>query len=96
MSEKEIDDLVKEIMNFPKVESNNPVSTMYGFDVDTLINTLRDFKRLPTYDEVLKQNQKYKEVFENVCSLLNDYEMQNDEIISSYCKEIRNAMKEVE
>lgn len=96
MTEKEIDDLVKEIMNFPKVESNNPVSTMYGFDVDTLINTLRDFKRLPTYDEVLKQNQKYKEVFENVCSLLNDYEMQNDEIISSYCKEIRNAMKEVE
>lgn len=96
MTEKEIDDLVKEIMNFPKVESNNPVSTMYGFDVDTLINTLRDFKRLPAYDEVLKQNQKYKEVFENVCSLLNDYEMQNDEIISSYCKEIRNAMKEVE
>ena len=43
-----------------------------------------------------KENQKYKEVFENVCSLLNDYEMQNDEIISSYCKEIRNAMKEVE
>lgn len=46
--------------------------------------------------DILKENQKYKEVFENVCSLLNDYEMQNDEIISSYCKEIRNAMKEVE
>lgn len=43
-----------------------------------------------------KENQKYKEVIENICSLLNDYEMQNDEIISSYCKEIRNAMKEVE
>lgn len=42
-----------------------------------------------------KENQKYKEVIENICSLLNDYEMQNDEIISSYCKEIRNAMKEV-
>ena len=72
MSEKEIDDLVKEIMNFPKVESNNPVSTMYGFDVDTLINTLRDFKRLPTYDEVLKQNQKYKEVIDSAKALVNN------------------------
>lgn len=72
MTEKEIDDLVKEIMKFPKVESNNPVSTMYGFDVDTLINTLRDFKRLPTYDEVLKQNQKYKEVIDRAKALVNN------------------------
>lgn len=72
MTEKEIDDLVKEIMKFPKVESNNPVSTMYGLDVDTLINTLRDFKRLPTYDEVLKQNQKYKEVIDRAKALVNN------------------------
>ncbi len=72
MTEKEIDDLVKEIMKFPKVESNNPVSTMYGFDVDTLINTLRDFKRLPTYDEVLKQNQKYKEVIDKAIKFIED------------------------
>lgn len=72
MAEKEIDDLVKEIMKFPKVESNNPVSTMYGLDVDTLINTLRDFKRLPTYDEVLKQNQKYKEVIDRAKALVNN------------------------
>lgn len=72
MTEKEIDDLVKEIMKIPKVESNNPVSTMYGFDVDTLINTLRDFKRLPTYDEVLKQNQKHKEVINRAKALVNN------------------------
>lgn len=70
MTEKEIDDLVKEIMKVPKVESNNPVSTMYGLDVDTLINTLRDFKRLPTYDEVLKQNQKYKEVIDKAINYI--------------------------
>lgn len=71
MTEKEIDDLVKEIMKFPKVESNNPVSTMYGFDVDTLINTLRDFKRLPTYDEVLKQNQQLKEKLQQKEDIIN-------------------------
>lgn len=72
MTEKEIDDLVKEIMDLPRVESNHPVSTIYGFDVDTLINTLRDFKRLPTYDEVLKQNQKYKVVIDRVRVLVNN------------------------
>lgn len=76
MTEKEIDDLVKEIMNFPKVESNNPISTMYGFDVDTLINTLRDFKRLPTYDEVLKQNQKYKEQINNLECLIESIKLE--------------------
>ena len=72
MTEKEIDDLVKEIMNCPRVESNQQVSTIYGFDVDTLINTLRDFKRLPTYDEVLKQNQKHKEVINRAKALVNN------------------------
>ena len=72
MTEKEIDDLVKEIMDLPRVESSQPVSTIYGFDVDTLINTLRDFKRLPTYDEVLKQNQKYKVVIDRARVLVNN------------------------
>lgn len=72
MTEKEIDDLVKEIMNCPRVESNQQASTIYGFDVDTLINTLRDFKRLPTYDEVLKQNQKHKEVINRAKALVNN------------------------
>lgn len=39
--------------------------------------------------------KKYKEVIDKVKSLLCDYEMQDDEIISLYCKEIRNALKEV-
>lgn len=72
MTEKEIDDLVKEIMDLSRVESSQPVSTIYGFDVDTLINTLRDFKRLPTYDEVLKQNQKYKVVIDRARVLVNN------------------------
>ena len=43
-----------------------------------------------------KENQKYKEAIGNIYSLLNDYEMQNDDVISSYCREIRNVMKGVE
>ena len=98
MTEKEIDDLVKEIMNIPKVESNNPVSTMYGFDVDTLINTLRDFKRLPTYDEVLKQNQKYKEVIDKAMSKLGRYadELTGNGNAYAVCVDLLGILKGVE
>lgn len=98
MTEKEIDDLVKEIMNLPKVESNNPVSTMYGFDVDTLINTLRDFKRLPTYDEVLKQNQKYKEVIDSAKALVNNVynSLENADKPIKFYEELLDILKEVE
>ena len=98
MTEEEIDDLVKEIMNFPKVESNNPVSTMYGFDVDTLINTLRDFKRLPTYDEVLKQNQKYKEVIDKAKALVNNVynSLENADKPIKFYEELLDILKEVE
>ena len=97
MTEKEIDDLVKEIMNFPKVESNNPVSTMYGFDVDTLINTLRDFKRLPTYDEVLKQNQRYKEVIDSAKALVNNVynSLENADKPIKFYEELLDILKEV-
>lgn len=108
MTKKEIDDLVREIMNFPKVESNNPVSTMHGFDVDTLINTPRDFKRLPTYDEVLKQNQKYKEVIDKAIKYINDNSWYfNDEDSGAmfcleeekeetFCNDLLSILKEVE
>lgn len=98
MTEKEIDDLVKEIMEFPKIESNNPVSTMYEFDADTLINTLQDFKRLPTYDEVLKQNQKYKEVIDSAKALVNDVynSLENADKPIKFYEELLDILKEVE
>ena len=43
-----------------------------------------------------RENKKYKEVIDKLKSLLNDYEMQDDEVINAYCKEIREVvLKEV-
>ena len=56
-----------------------------------LVNSLLDSIR-----ELQQENKKCKEVIGNIYSLLNDYEMQNDDVISSYCGEIRNVMKGVE
>ena len=46
--------------------------------------------------ELTNENSKYKEAFDKIGSLLSDYEMQDNEVISIYCKEIRDILKEVE
>lgn len=43
-----------------------------------------------------RKMKKYKEVFEKIKSLLNDYELQGNEIIKLYCEEIKSCLKEVE
>ncbi len=47
-------------------------------------------------NKLQQENQKYKEVFEKIKSLLNDYELQDNEIIKLYCEEIKSCLKEVE
>lgn len=97
MTEKEIDDLVKEIMDLPRVESNHPVSTIYGFDVDTLINTLHDFKRLPTYDEVLKQNKELKKQLEEINNFINKAGFVNiQQLMLDYCAKVEQQKKFIE
>lgn len=51
---------------------------------------------LRTEIRLKRENQKYKEVFEKIKSLLNDYELQGNEIIKLYCEEIKSCLKEVE
>lgn len=45
--------------------------------------------------ELLEENLKYIRMIKKIKGLLNDYEMQGNEIINLYCKEIRNCLKEV-
>ncbi len=64
---------------------------------DIYVLPINVFKEL--FDELLNfqnENQKYKEIFEKIKSLLNDYELQDNEIIKLYCEEIKSCLKEVE
>lgn len=62
LSEKEIDDLVKEIMSIPVEKNNNNCLSSYGsINVDDLIETVKELKKVPTYNELLKENQRLKE-----------------------------------
>lgn len=62
LTEEEIDDLVKEMLNLPRIENNSKLVTRYdAIDFDDLIDTIRDLKKTPTYDVLLKENKKLKE-----------------------------------
>ena len=76
LTEKEIDDLVNEIMSIPVEKNNNCISTYGSINVDDLIDYAKEFRKSPTYDELLKQNQKLKEQLED-CQLQNSNSREN-------------------
>lgn len=61
LTDEEIDNLVDEIMNIPSEKNNNCVSTYGSINVDDLISNVKEFKKIPTFDNLLKENQKLKE-----------------------------------
>ena len=54
-------EIPKEIMELPKIEINNPISAMNSISVDDLMSAIDRFDKVPTYDELLKENQQLKE-----------------------------------
>ena len=55
LTEEEIDDLVKEMLNLPCIENNSKLLTRYdAIDFDDLIDTFESLKMVPTYDILLK------------------------------------------
>ena len=58
------EEFLKAIENVPKIDSINPISAYNSINVEDLANAVDRFKKVPTYDELLKENQKYKEVID--------------------------------
>lgn len=58
------EEFLKAIENVPKTDSINPISAYNSINVEDLANAVDRLKKVPTYDELLKENQKYKEVID--------------------------------
>lgn len=62
MNIEEFEELINAI---PKVESDNPpVSTMNSINVEDLRNAVKRFKKIPSYQELLEENQELKKQLE--------------------------------
>lgn len=58
------EEFLKAIENISKTDNLNSISTYNSINVEDLANAVDRFKKVPTYDELLKENQKYKEVID--------------------------------
>lgn len=54
------EELLKEIMELPKVETINSISAMNAINVDDLMSAVDRFDKVPDYNDLLKENQQLK------------------------------------
>ena len=59
------EELLKEIMKLPKIETKNPISAMNSINVDDLMSAIDRLNKIPDYNCLLKENQKLKEKVDN-------------------------------
>ena len=65
------EEFFKAIENVPKTDSINPISAYNSINVEDLANAVDRFKKVPTYDELLKENKKYKEVIDKAIKCID-------------------------
>ena len=55
------EELLKEIMKLPKIETDNPICTMNGINVDELMSAIDRLNKIPDYNDLLKENKQLKD-----------------------------------
>ena len=59
------EELLKEIMKLPKIETNNSISAMNVINVDDLMSAVDRLNKIPDYNDLLKENQELKKQLED-------------------------------
>lgn len=82
------EELLKEIMKLPKAETINPISTMNSINVDDLMSAVDRLNKVPTYDELLKENKRQREVINNFLDIVDKSKMllNNPDLLDLYLK----------
>lgn len=71
LTDEEIDNLVDEIMNIPVEKNNNCLSSYGRINVDDLIDSIKELRKVPTYDELLRENKQLKEQLQQKEDIIN-------------------------
>lgn len=67
-----IEEFDKVMENIPKIQTNNPISSMNSINVDELRKTGEIFKRIPTFDDLQKENNKLLKEKQELIDYLKD------------------------
>lgn len=79
------EELLKEIMKLPKVETDTPISAYGSVNVDDLISAVDRLNKVPTYNELLRENQKQNKKMSKLKEYCNDDK--NFEILDLYSQD---------
>lgn len=91
MDVKEFDELINAL---PKVKIDEPISSMNSINIEDLRNAVERLKKIPTYQDLLKENQELKKQLDKMeqiqCNFLGtgckrkieEYEVQQKEFIN--------------
>lgn len=60
------EELLKEVMELPMVETINPISAMNGINVDDLMSAIDRLNKIPDYNDLLKENEELKKQLEDM------------------------------
>ncbi len=79
MIKEEIDNIEDYLKNkLPKIESTIPIANFGSVDLDDLMDSIKHFKEVPKYDEVLRENKKLRSQLEENNKIIDE--------VKKYCK----------
>lgn len=90
MNVDEFDELINTI---PRVESDNSISSMDSLNVEDLRNAVERLKKIPTYQDLLKENKELKNLNRIYEEIISD-DKENYKLFSSEIKQLKNQQKE--
>ena len=70
MDVKEFDELINAL---PKVKIDEPISSMNSINIEDLRNAVERLKKIPTYQDLLKENQELKKQLEEERKKVSEY-----------------------
>lgn len=91
------EELLKALEELSKAKTDNPISAMNSINVDDFMSAVDRLNKVPTYDELLKENKKQKEIIDKaVLELVNiDGNLSNSQLSDRICNLI-DILKEVQ
>ena len=84
MNKEEIDNLEDYLKTkLPKIELSIPITTFGSLDLEDLMDNIKQFKKVPTADELLRENKRLKSQLEEKDKIINEIEKRCNQEISA-------------
>ena len=80
------EEILKEIMELPRIETNNHISAMNGINVDDLMSAIDRLNKIPDYNDLLKENKELKKQLEEINKMIEKCGFVNiEQVMLNYC-----------